>query len=90
MVPCILIHTSILNKGRPYGQLSGRKVEDLLTETRDDLKNQSEKNHPSDFAIWIKASEEHIMRWNAPWSVGFPGWHLECSVMSTKIPRQDL
>ena len=66
-----------------YGKLSGRKVEDLLTETRD-LKNQDEKRHPSDFAIWIKADERHLLRWNAPWSVGFPGWHLECSVMSTK------
>ena len=66
-----------------YGQLSGRKLDDLLVETRD-LKNQSEKNHPSDFAIWIKAAPEHLMRWNSPWSVGFPGWHLECSAMSTK------
>jgi cysteinyl-tRNA synthetase len=67
-----------------YGQLSGRILEDLVSESRDNLKNQDEKNHPSDFAIWIKASDEHIMRWNAPWSVGFPGWHLECSAMSTK------
>ena len=67
-----------------YGQLSGRKIEDLLSESRDNLKNQSEKKHPSDFAIWIKAAPEHLMRWKAPWSVGFPGWHLECSVMSTK------
>jgi len=67
-----------------YGQLSGRKIEDLISESRDNLKNQSEKNHPSDFAIWIKAAPEHLMRWNSPWSVGFPGWHLECSVMSTK------
>lgn len=67
-----------------YGQLSGRVVEDLLAESRDNLKNQSEKKHPADFAIWMKASPEHIMRWNSPWSVGFPGWHLECSAMSTK------
>jgi len=66
-----------------YGKLSGKKLDDLLVETRE-LKNQSEKNHPSDFAIWIKAAPEHIMRWNSPWSVGFPGWHLECSAMSTK------
>ena len=66
-----------------YGKLSGRKIDDLFTETRD-LKNQNEKNHPSDFAIWMKASDEHILRWNSPWSVGFPGWHLECSAMSTK------
>ena len=66
-----------------YGKLSGRKIDDLLVETRD-LKNQGEKNHPSDFAIWMKASDEHILRWNSPWSEGFPGWHLECSAMSTK------
>ncbi|MBK9630080.1 MAG: cysteine--tRNA ligase [Saprospiraceae bacterium] len=73
-----------IKDGHPYGKLSGRIVEDLLTETRDNLKNQDEKNHPSDFALWIKATEEHIMRWESPWSVGFPGWHLECSAMSTK------
>lgn len=67
-----------------YGQLSGRKIEDLLAETRDNLKNQSEKKHPSDFAIWIKADPKHIMRWPSRWSEGFPGWHLECSAMSTK------
>jgi len=70
-------------KKKLYGQLSGRKLDDLLTETRD-LKNQGEKRHPSDFAIWIKAEPSHLMRWNSPWSVGFPGWHLECSAMSTK------
>jgi cysteinyl-tRNA synthetase len=69
---------------KTYGKLSGRKIDELLTETRDDLKNQDEKRHASDFAIWMKASDEHIMKWNSPWSVGFPGWHLECSVMSTK------
>ncbi len=67
-----------------YGKLSGRVIEDLQTATRDDLKNQSEKNHPSDFAIWMKADQSHIMKWNSPWSEGFPGWHLECSAMSTK------
>ncbi len=66
-----------------YGKLSGRKVEELLVETRE-LKKQDEKRHPADFAIWIKADENHLLRWNAPWSEGFPGWHLECSVMSTK------
>lgn len=71
-----------------YGKLSGRVIEDLLSETRDNLKNQSEKRHPSDFALWMKASPEHIMRWNSPWSVGFPGWHLECSAMSTKYLGQ--
>jgi cysteinyl-tRNA synthetase len=67
-----------------YGMLSGRIIDDLIAESRDNLKNQDEKNHPSDFAIWIKASDEHIMKWNSPWSLGFPGWHLECSAMSTK------
>jgi len=66
-----------------YGTLSGRVIEDLQVETRD-LKNQSEKQHPSDFAIWMNASPEHLMRWQSPWGVGFPGWHLECSAMSTK------
>ncbi|MCH2043580.1 MAG: cysteine--tRNA ligase [Saprospiraceae bacterium] len=67
-----------------YGHLSGKKQEDLFTATRDDLKNQGEKRHPSDFAIWVKAAPNHIMRWQSPWSEGFPGWHLECSAMSTK------
>jgi len=70
--------------GQPYGALSGRVVEDLMQETRDDLKKQDEKRNPSDFALWIKADRSHLMRWESPWSVGFPGWHLECSAMSTK------
>ncbi len=70
-------------KHKEYGQLSGKKLEDLRVETRN-LKAQSEKNHPSDFAIWMKANENHIMRWDSPWGIGFPGWHLECSAMSTK------
>ncbi|MEP7195002.1 MAG: cysteine--tRNA ligase [Saprospiraceae bacterium] len=71
-------------EGNPYGELSGRIIEDLINESRANLKKQDEKNHPADFALWIKASEEHIMRWPSPWSIGFPGWHLECSAMSTK------
>lgn len=67
-----------------YGELSGRVIEELFTETRSDLKKQDQKRHPSDFAIWMKADPDHLMKWNSPWSVGFPGWHLECSVMSTK------
>lgn len=66
-----------------YGKLSGRVLEDLQTNTRD-LEGQNEKNSPFDFALWKKATPEHIMKWPSPWSVGFPGWHLECSVMSTK------
>lgn len=66
-----------------YGKLSGRKTEDLLSQTRE-LDGQSDKKNPLDFALWKKASPEHIMRWDTKWSDGFPGWHLECSVMSTK------
>ena len=71
------------NKKYHYGKLSGRNVEDMLEATRD-LDGQSEKRRSVDFALWKKASPEHIMRWKAPWSVGFPGWHLECSAMGTK------
>jgi cysteinyl-tRNA synthetase len=71
------------NKNSHYGILSGRKVEDLIHNTRT-LDGQSDKKNPQDFALWKKADERHIMRWPSPWSDGFPGWHLECSVMSTK------
>jgi cysteinyl-tRNA synthetase len=67
----------------PYGELSGRNIEELISGTRD-LDGQDEKRSPLDFALWKKASPEHIMRWNSPWGEGFPGWHLECSVMSSK------
>ncbi len=66
-----------------YGKLSGRKLEDLYATTRE-LEGQEEKRNPYDFALWKKAAPEHIMRWRSPWGEGFPGWHLECSVMSTK------
>lgn len=73
------------NKNHNYGELSGRDIDELVAGagTRS-LDGQSEKRDPRDFALWKKASPEHIMRWPSPWSVGFPGWHLECSVMSTK------
>ncbi|MDB0025598.1 cysteine--tRNA ligase [Polaribacter sp.] len=71
------------NEDSHYGILSGRKVEDLIHNTRT-LDGQSDKKNPKDFALWKKADERHIMRWPSPWSDGFPGWHLECSVMSTK------
>jgi len=71
------------NKKYTYGKLSGRKVEDMLSNTRE-LEGQSEKRSPLDFALWKKASPEHIMRWPSEWSEGFPGWHLECSAMGTK------
>lgn len=67
----------------PYGKLSGRVVEELLNTTRD-LEGQQEKKNSFDFALWKKAKPEHIMRWPSEWSDGFPGWHLECSAMSTK------
>jgi len=66
-----------------YGKLSGRKIEELISNTRD-LEGQSEKKNSFDFALWKKASQEHIMRWPSKWSDGFPGWHLECSAMSQK------
>jgi cysteinyl-tRNA synthetase len=66
-----------------YGILSGRKTEDLIANSRN-LEGQSEKRNPLDFALWKKADERHIMRWPSEWSEGFPGWHLECSVMSSK------
>ncbi len=70
-------------EGGNYGELSGRKIEDMIANTRD-LDGQGEKKNPQDFALWKKASPEHIMRWPSPWSDGFPGWHLECTAMSTK------
>ncbi|RLD83297.1 MAG: cysteine--tRNA ligase [Bacteroidetes bacterium] len=71
------------NKTFKYGKLSGRIVEDLQSSSRD-LEGQDEKKNAFDFALWKKAEPEHIMRWPSEWSDGFPGWHLECSVMSTK------
>ena len=71
------------NESEEYGILSGRNIEDSVHNTRA-LDGQSEKKNPQDFALWKKASPEHIMRWPSPWSDGFPGWHLECTAMSTK------
>ncbi len=71
------------NKHHHYGVLSGRNIDDLMANTRQ-LDGQDEKQNPFDFALWKKASPQHIMRWPSPWSDGFPGWHLECSAMSTK------
>ncbi len=66
-----------------YGKLSGRNLEDTISNTRE-LTTQSEKRNPQDFALWKKAEPQHIMHWPSPWSDGFPGWHLECTAMSTK------
>ena len=71
------------NEKENYGILSGRNIEDSIHNTRE-LDGQSEKKNPQDFALWKKAQPEHIMRWPSPWSDGFPGWHLECTAMSTK------
>lgn len=70
-----------------YGELSGRVLEELIAgagEARRSLDGQDEKRNRADFALWKKAAPEHIMRWSSPWSIGFPGWHIECSAMSTK------
>jgi len=71
------------NKDYHYGKLSGRNIDDMLESTRE-LDGQSEKRRSVDFALWKKASPEHIMRWKSPWGEGFPGWHMECSAMGTK------
>jgi cysteinyl-tRNA synthetase len=71
------------NEDKPYGILSKRNVEDLIHNTRQ-LDGQSDKKNPQDFALWKRAEPQHIMRWPSPWSDGFPGWHLECTAMSTK------
>lgn len=75
------------NASLNYGELSGRVVEDLVagagSQSRD-LEGQSEKKNPNDFALWKKASPEHIMQWSSPWGKGYPGWHIECSAMSAK------
>jgi cysteinyl-tRNA synthetase len=68
---------------QPYGKLSGKVVEDLLENTRE-LKGQDDKKNQVDFALWKKATPEHIMRWKSPWNDGYPGWHLECSAMGAK------
>ncbi|HSR37762.1 MAG TPA: cysteine--tRNA ligase, partial [Phnomibacter sp.] len=67
----------------PYGKLSGRVIDDMLETTRE-LEGQEEKRNKADFALWKKAPPEHIMRWASPWGEGFPGWHIECSAMSSK------
>lgn len=71
------------NEQYPYGKLSGRVLEDLLETTRE-LDGQDEKRNKADFALWKNADDGHIMKWPSPWGIGFPGWHIECSAMSTK------
>ncbi|MEY4594388.1 MAG: hypothetical protein RIQ47_798 [Bacteroidota bacterium] len=75
------------SKTHDYGKLSGRVIEELIAgagNERRELEGQAEKKNPADFALWKKAAPEHIMRWPSPWGDGFPGWHIECSAMSTK------
>jgi cysteinyl-tRNA synthetase len=79
----IYLDVNKYNKKYPYGTLSGRNIEDTLEGTRV-LDGQSEKKSAVDFAIWKKATSEHMMRWSSPWGEGFPGWHMECSAMSEK------
>ena len=76
-------HKDFGAKGMQYGILSGRVLEDQLETTRE-LDSQEEKRHKFDFALWKNAAPEHIMQWQSPWGMGFPGWHLECTCMSSK------
>ena len=71
------------NKSKTYGKLSGRKIEEMLNQSRS-LDGSSDKKNPQDFALWKKAEKNHIMFWDSPWGKGFPGWHLECTSMSKK------
>jgi len=75
-----------VSKFGEYGKLSGRRVEEMQAGSRVEV--LEEKRNPADFALWKRAEPEHIMRWNSPWGQGFPGWHIECSVMSTKYLGQ--
>jgi cysteinyl-tRNA synthetase len=76
-----------VEKFSQYGKLSGRKIEDLLSGARVEI--NPEKKNPLDFALWIKATPEHILKWESPWSLGYPGWHIECSVMSCDLLGQN-
>ena len=75
-----------VTKFKDYGKLSGRKLEELMEAVR--IQQNPEKKHPADFAVWKRAEPGHIMQWNSPWGKGYPGWHAECSVMSTKYLGQ--
>jgi len=75
-----------VSKFSDYGKLSGRNVEEMMAGARVEV--SPEKKHPADFALWKKAEPNHIMQWRSPWGMGYPGWHLECSVMSTKYLGQ--
>ncbi|MFA4817267.1 MAG: cysteine--tRNA ligase [Parcubacteria group bacterium] len=76
-----------VDKFPDYGKLSGKKKDDLISGSRVEI--NPEKKNPLDFAVWIKAPKEHILKWESPWGVGYPGWHIECSVMSNDLLGQD-
>ncbi len=83
----VYFDVSTYAQSNDYGKLSGRVIEELIAgagNERRELEGQEEKRNPADFALWKKADERHIMRWSSPWSIGFPGWHIECSAMSRK------
>lgn len=76
-----------VDKFPEYGKLSGKKKDDLISGSRVEI--NPEKKNPLDFALWIKAPKEHILKWESPWGIGYPGWHIECSVMSNDLLGQD-
>ncbi len=71
-----------IEKFREYGKLSGRSLDEMIAGVR--VESKTEKRHPADFALWKKAEPEHLMKWQSPWGIGYPGWHIECSAMSMK------
>lgn len=79
----VYFDVNAFNETYTYGELSGRNIDELIAGYRD-LDGQDEKKNSIDFALWKAATPAHIMQWRSPWGMGFPGWHLECSVMSTK------
>lgn len=81
----VYFNVTAYNQNHDYGKLSGRKIEEMMEGAANrTLTAQSEKNNPLDFALWKKADESHLMQWNSPWGMGYPGWHIECTVMSQK------
>ncbi|MCX8112522.1 MAG: cysteine--tRNA ligase [Bacteroidia bacterium] len=78
----VYLDVELYRQDFPYGVLSGRQVEELIAGSRE-LEGQAEKRHPWDFALWKRAEPTHLMQWDSPWGRGYPGWHIECSAMST-------
>jgi len=77
-----------VEKFQDYGKLSKKKIEDLKSGAR--LEKHPDKKHPYDFALWLKAPKEHLLKWESPWSLGYPGWHIECSAMSMEYLGETL